>query len=89
MNFGLFGGGFDPIHRGHLALAKAAAERFALRQVLFVPTNVQPHKQKQAVTEFVHRYAMVALATEDEKLFMPTLLEAPATGAPVGLSYSI
>jgi nicotinate-nucleotide adenylyltransferase len=78
MNIGLFGGSFDPIHRGHLALAESAAERFGLRQVLFVPANVPPHKQKQPVTAFVHRYAMVALATEDQKQFLPSLLEAPA-----------
>ncbi|MFY9559573.1 MAG: nicotinate (nicotinamide) nucleotide adenylyltransferase [Terriglobales bacterium] len=78
MNIGLFGGSFDPIHRGHLGLAKAAAERFGLRQVLFVPANVPPHKQKQPVTAFVHRYAMVALATQDEKQFVASLLEAPA-----------
>jgi nicotinate-nucleotide adenylyltransferase len=78
MNIGLFGGSFDPIHRGHLALAQAAAERFELRQVLFVPANVPPHKQKQPVTAFVHRYAMVALATADQKHFVPSTLEAPA-----------
>ena len=76
MNIGLFGGSFDPIHRGHLALAKAAASRYALRQVLFVPANVPPHKQ-QPLTAFVHRYAMVALATEDDRRFLPSLLEAP------------
>lgn len=78
MNIGLLGGTFDPIHRGHLALAQAAAERYELRQVLFVPANVSPHKQKHAVTPFVHRYAMVALATAEQKLFVPSLLEAPA-----------
>jgi len=77
MNIGLFGGSFDPIHRGHLALARAAAERFNLHQVLFVPANVPPHKQKQPLTPFIHRYAMVTLATEEEKRFMPSLLEAP------------
>ena len=77
MNVGLFGGTFDPIHRGHIALAQAAAERFGLKQVLFVPANVPPHKQKQPMTAFAHRYAMVALSTEDEKQFVPSLLEAP------------
>ena len=83
MNIGLFGGSFDPIHRGHLALAQAAASRYSLGQVLFVPANIPPHKQKQPLTAFVHRYAMVALATQEEKQFKPSLLEAPecATGA--------
>lgn len=77
MNIGLFGGSFDPIHRGHLALAHAAAARCSLRQVLFVPANVPPHKQKQLLTPFIHRYAMLALATQDAKHFVPSLLEAP------------
>jgi nicotinate-nucleotide adenylyltransferase len=77
MNIGLFGGSFDPIHRGHLALALAAASRCDLRQVLFVPANVPPHKQKQPLTAFIHRYAMVVLATQAEKQFKPSLLEAP------------
>jgi len=77
MNIGLFGGSFDPIHRGHLALAQAAASRYSLRQVLFVAANVPPHKQNQPLTAFIHRYAMVALATQDERRFVPSLLEAP------------
>jgi len=81
MNFGLFGGTFDPIHRGHLTLARAAAERFGLHQVLFVPAGVPPHKQKQPLSAFVHRYAMVCLATQDEKQFVPSLLEAPGDPA--------
>ncbi len=81
MNIGLFGGSFDPIHRGHLALAQAAADRYALRQVLFVPTNSPPHKQKQPLTAFIHRYAMVALATQEERKFVPSLLEAPEFAA--------
>ena len=67
MNIGLFGGSFDPIHRGHIALAQAAASRFSLRQVLFVPANLPPHKQNQPLSPFIHRYAMIALATQYEK----------------------
>jgi nicotinate-nucleotide adenylyltransferase len=84
MNVGFFGGSFDPIHRGHLALAKAAAERYALRQVLFVTAGIPPHKQKHPLTAFIHRYAMVALATQDERGFLPSLLEAPQTDAKPG-----
>ncbi|HXM67857.1 MAG TPA: nicotinate-nucleotide adenylyltransferase [Candidatus Acidoferrum sp.] len=78
MNIGLFGGTFDPIHRGHLALAQAARERCKLSRILFVPANVPPHKQAQPLSEFAHRYAMIALATEQERAFEPSLLEAPA-----------
>jgi nicotinate-nucleotide adenylyltransferase len=84
MNIAIFGGSFDPIHRGHLALARTAADRFSLRQVLFVPANVPPHKQKLPLTPFVHRYAMLALATQDEKRFWPSLLEAFPLEPPAG-----
>ena len=77
MNIGFFGGSFDPIHRGHMALARAAAERYGLRQVLFVTAGVPPHKQSHPLTPFIHRYAMVALATQEEKYFVPSLAEEP------------
>lgn len=77
MNVGLFGGTFDPVHRGHLALARAALERCKLHRIHFVPANNPPHKQKQPLTPFVHRFAMLALATAEEKAFVPSLLEAP------------
>jgi len=77
MDIGLFGGTFDPIHRGHLALALAARERCKLSRILFVPANIPPHKQAQPLSAFAHRYAMIALATGQEKDFTPSLLEAP------------
>ena len=77
MNIGLFGGTFDPIHKGHLALAQAARERCDLGRIYFVPTNVPPHKASQPVASYFHRYAMTALATQSEKTFVPSLLEAP------------
>jgi nicotinate-nucleotide adenylyltransferase len=77
MNIGLFGGTFDPIHRGHIALARAAQERCGLSRILFVPANIPPHKQRQPMPAFAHRYAMIALATAEEKDFVPSLLEAP------------
>jgi len=77
MNIGLFGGTFDPIHRGHLALAQAAVERCKLARIYFVTAHMPPHKQKQPLLPFPHRFAMVALATAQEKAFIPSLLEAP------------
>jgi len=81
MNIGLFGGTFDPIHLGHSALARAAMERFGLGRILFVPASVPPHKRAQP-TEYVHRYAMVVLATMGEKAFVPSLLEGPEAALP-------
>ena len=77
MNIGLLGGTFDPIHRGHIALARAAMEKCKLSRIYFVPAHVPPHKQLQPLSPFLHRYAMVALATAPEKAFIPSLLEAP------------
>ena len=91
MNIALFGGTFDPIHRGHLKVARAAAERFKLKEVWFVPADIPPHKQKAPVTSYFHRYSMVALALAGEPDFLPSLLEAPDPEAHVERrpSYSI
>ena len=72
-----FGGSFDPPHRGHLAIAKAAADLFALDQVLFAPAAHQPFKSKFPATEFLHRYTMTALATQADPRFIPSLLDTP------------
>jgi len=77
MNIGLFGGTFDPVHRGHLALARAALEHYKLHRIYFVPANIPPHKQKHPLTPFLHRFTMLTLATAQEKAFLPSLLEAP------------
>ena len=84
MNIAFFGGTFDPIHHGHLALARAAKERYQLGRICFVPANIPPHKQKQPLAPFFHRYAMVVLATMGEKAFVPSLLEAPGVSAASG-----
>jgi nicotinate-nucleotide adenylyltransferase len=77
MNIGLFGGTFDPIHKGHLALAQAARERYQLGIINFVTANISPHKTSQPAASYFHRYAMTSLATQGEKAFVPSLLEAP------------
>ncbi len=89
MNVALFGGTFDPVHLGHLVVARAAAERFALKRVYFVPAYVPPHKQKQPITPFGHRYAMVALATAEDKSFVPSLVESPEQLMEHGANYTV
>lgn len=90
-NIALYGGSFDPVHLGHLTVARAAAERFELARVYFVPADVQPLKSQQRVTNFYHRHAMLALALEKDARFLPSLLEAPeivrASGQPA--SYTV
>ena len=85
MKIALFGGTFDPVHHGHLAVARAAMEKFGLGRVFFVPADLPPHKQKRKLTDFQHRFAMLALATADDPRLVPSLLDAH-TGQP---NYSI
>src|ERR1044072_2754246 len=91
VNVGLFGGTFDPIHRGHLALAHAAQEQFDLAKIYFVPANVPPHKQNGTLRPYVHRSRMIVLATAEEKSFVPSLAEAPGSSdaSPAAPNYSI
>jgi nicotinate-nucleotide adenylyltransferase len=84
----LFGGSFDPIHSGHLAVAHAALRRFRLAAVHFIPSGRPPHKRPSHLTAFPHRFAMVALACSDEPRFLASLAEAPAD-APSPVFYSI
>jgi nicotinate-nucleotide adenylyltransferase len=75
MNVAIFGGTFDPVHRGHLAVARAAQRGCKLGRIYFVPADVPPHKQRQPITAFEHRYAMLAIALRGEKTFIPSLIE--------------
>jgi nicotinate-nucleotide adenylyltransferase len=84
MNIGLFGGTFDPVHRGHMALARSAMEQYKLHRIHFVAANNPPHKQQQPLAPFIHRFTMLVLATADEKAFLPSLLEAPTDRAAPG-----
>ncbi len=75
----LYGGTFDPVHLGHVEVASRVLELFEIEKVLFVPAQVAPHKMGRPVTEPIHRYAMLALATQnDPRLSISTFeLDAP------------
>ena len=67
---GIFGGTFDPVHHGHLILARDAIEHFELDRMLFVPAAVSPHRidcPPAAAAE--HRVEMLRAATQDEARF--------------------
>ena len=62
---GLMGGSFNPIHCGHVALARAALESGRVERVLFLPTGNPPHK-KEGLADKFDRLRMVELAVEHE-----------------------
>jgi nicotinate-nucleotide adenylyltransferase len=75
----VYGGTFDPVHVGHVALAENVLRLFELSEVLFIPAHVAPHKRGRVPTPGLHRYAMLALATQnDERLRISSMeLDAP------------
>jgi len=62
----LYGGTFDPVHVGHVEIARRVSEVFEIDKLLFVPAQMAPHKIGRPVTHPIHRYAMLALATQDD-----------------------
>jgi len=62
----IYGGTFDPVHNGHLEVARRVQKLFALDEVIFVPACVPPHKRKTGITSACHRFAMLALATNED-----------------------
>jgi nicotinate-nucleotide adenylyltransferase len=71
----LYGGTFDPVHAGHLAVARGLLLLFALDEVLFIPAYVAPHKRDRRVSPALDRYAMLALATQGEERFRVSTVE--------------
>jgi nicotinate-nucleotide adenylyltransferase len=75
----LFGGTFDPVHLGHLEIGRRVAKLIDAEEVIFIPAQMAPHKIGRPVTKPIHRYAMLALATQDDpQLSISTFeLDAP------------
>ena len=71
----IFGGAFDPIHNAHLAVARAAADRFHLDRVLFVPTYRPPHKGGATHAPYQDRVRMTEIACEVDGRFEVSRLE--------------
>src|SRR6267143_1066505 len=85
----IFGGSFDPIHNGHLSAARAADRRFNFDEIHFIPASRPPHKLKQHLAPFPHRFAMVSLACTEHPHFVPSLAEAGEDFSGTQLHYSV
>lgn len=77
---GILGGTFDPIHNGHLHLARQIKETFHLDQILFLPAYIPPHKQDHPVTPAHHRLAMLQLATRKQGNYVISPIELDRKG---------
>ena len=77
---GLYGGTFDPIHNGHLILAREAMEQLDLETVVFVPNAISPHKLQGAPAAANLRRQMVAAAIDCEPGFTLDDAELSRTG---------
>lgn len=81
MHIGILGGTFDPIHLGHLMLARNAQAQFSLDKVLFIPALNPPHKRNvSSLTPGKDRYEMVRLAIKGEAFFEVSDLEIKRKG---------
>ena len=82
---GVYGGTFDPIHTGHLVIARGVVEHCALDRLLFIPSARPPHKRGYAVAPPDDRYRMAQLAARNDPLFEVSDAEINRPG----LSYTV
>lgn len=85
LRLGLLGGSFNPVHNGHLAIARRTLEVLELDQILFIPTSQPPHKPNSSLAPAQDRYEMVRLAIASE----PSFASSDAEIRRPGKSYSI
>ncbi|MBQ3302089.1 MAG: nicotinate-nucleotide adenylyltransferase [Coriobacteriales bacterium] len=85
LRIGIMGGTFDPIHRGHVGVAKQVKERFQLDQVLFIPTGDPHFKQGMTSASPQDRLVMTQLAIRDIDGFIASDMEVCREG----VTYSV
>ena len=77
---GLLGGTFNPVHEGHLSIAREALRLFELDAVWFIPCAVPPHKPVANLASNAHRLAMLQLAIASEPRFQALPIEFDRPG---------
>lgn len=77
---GVFGGAFNPPHKGHVALAKGMADSLGLDEVLIIPSYISPHKSSSSLAGGEHRLAMCRLAFGDDPRFTVSAMELDRGG---------
>lgn len=82
---GVLGGTFDPVHLGHLAVARFVQQQLVLDEVLFIPACRPPHKMLASIAPFPARLEMLQLALRNQPGFLASDLEAARSGP----SYSV
>ncbi|NOX58630.1 MAG: nicotinate (nicotinamide) nucleotide adenylyltransferase [Planctomycetes bacterium] len=76
----LFGGSFNPVHNGHLIIARSIAEALGIGEVVLLPSRSPPHKDIRGLAETPHRMEMVKLAVEGDPLFSVSDHDATCEG---------
>ncbi|WP_181773253.1 nicotinate-nucleotide adenylyltransferase [Amycolatopsis pittospori] len=77
---GVMGGTFDPVHHGHLVAASEVQSRFALDEVIFVPTGQPWQKSDRVVTRAEDRYLMTVIATASNPVFSVSRVDIDRRG---------
>lgn len=85
MRIGILGGTFNPVHNGHLYIAKQALKKLHLDRVIFIPTYIPPHKKIEGRVKANDRLHMLRLAIKGKEKFTISLYELRKRGK----SYSI
>ena len=85
MRIGILGGTFNPIHKGHIYLAKQALKELNLDKVIFVPPKITPLRDEKEIIDSEERFRLVQLAIEDNDKFEASSYEIDKGG----ISYTI
>lgn len=89
MRVGLFGGTFNPIHNGHLRVAKEVKDSFSLEKIIFIPSAIPPHKETEGVASADHRVNMLRIAISENPSYAGSFAISDIELKRSGPSYTI